>query len=444
MKLMQKKIISYILFFISEGMLNQLTKDPNDSLKKSKKNKQSKSRHGPYVPNFIYPFGRFEGCKMHLRKKQMKENGLEKIERECRSRRKDMSIEKSCHSLAKLSNLNLKIYKPPILCKANIKPCHRMVLRPRAHVLNQLNSNQSARSVRQPDACEIYKSSCSAIQPNKFPKLKSTRLSLKARKRKFYRSSKFIPYPSVIQNKVSKALKTPLSHQRGNFKKPINSSITRGIGLKRMPLSQTTAYTAKDLNCLNYELSSRQERYLRRLQRLEARMSKMKANVDGSDWPGKQKVDYCALSARHLRYLRRLRRVDAALQQANSFNSGEKYWQLQNYPHSSTALSCGSFQMLYKKKDNYDCVDRNLSLPLNLKALAVQRVIKKQQKKCKCSASNWLRGKRFGKNTSTFESGFHYNLRKKRQQYGKTIFGNLLNISLIFSILFVTEIFIKS
>ncbi|KAK3753237.1 hypothetical protein RRG08_024509 [Elysia crispata] len=274
----------------AEGMLNQLTKDPNDSLKKSKKNKQSKSRHGPYVPNFIYPFGRFKG---------------------------------------------------------------------------------------------------------------------------------------FIQNKVSKALKTPLSHQRGNFKKPINSSITRGIGLKRMPLSQTTAYTAKDLNCLNYELSSRQERYLRRLQRLEARMSKMKANVDGSDWPGKQKVDYCALSARHLRYLRRLRRVDAALQQANSFNSGEKYWQLQNYPHSSTALSCGSFQMLYKKKDNYDCVDRNLSLPLNLKALAVQRVIKKQQKKCKCSASNWLRGKRFGKNTSTFESGFHYNLRKKRQQYAQHMLETL-------------------
>ncbi|RUS81519.1 hypothetical protein EGW08_010726 [Elysia chlorotica] len=403
----------------AEVLLKHLTKEPKELLKKGKKkSKVSKSSQSSYFPNFIYPFGRFEDCKMQPRKKETKQDSSLQVKKGFISRGKDTAVQKS--SLAKMNNLKLKLYTPPTLCQSNLKPSHRMVLRSKGHVVNHLNSNQSARSVRHLHACEIFKSSCPAVQPNRFTKLKSARQCRKARhkKGKFHRSKKSKQRPSIMHQKASRSLKvkTPFTNGKGKFKKPSNAFL-RSTKAERMPLFQFQPYTSKGLDCLNCELSCRQERYLRRLQRLEARMSKVNRSVDA----GKQKLYYCALSDRHLRYLRRLRRVDAALQQANSLINERKYYQ-QHCPLSSTALSCGSFQMLYKKKDNYECKERNLSLPLNLKALAAPREMKKQKKKFEGSVSEWLQDKK----PSSFESGFHYNLRnRRREQYAQHMLETL-------------------
>ncbi|GFR98220.1 ATPase family AAA domain-containing protein 2 [Elysia marginata] len=373
----------------AEVMLNLLTKHPNDIQKKRNKPKLSKSKGHKCLPNFIYPFGKFESSESQPGNKGIEVDRVHTLNKKCTRRGVNIPMKNASDSLAKLDNLKLKLYNPPC-----VNPCHRMVLRSRAHLINHLNSNQSARIWQPPITCAVYKSSCPALRSDRFTRLRSTRACSKTWHKKVFKRS--VP-----------------CHQR-NFKKPNNApcQVTKCI---KMPSLQTKLSTSKAWNYPNQELSSRHERYTRRLQRLEARMCEL-TNRHPSDWADKHRSDFCALSARHLRYLRRLRRVESALHKAHA---GGEHLQRHCPPSTSaqSSLSCGSFQMLYKKKDKLDKFERNFSLPLNLKALAAPQIGKRHQKTHKRATLKSVQRKKCGKNSASFMAKLHCNLSKKRRNH---------------------------
>ena len=414
--------------------------------KRKKKSKLSKSRQNHNLPNFIYPFGQFKSSGQ-LRKQdkcspQTKVQTPQKLNKGYLNEGEDLSAHKANESLAKLANMKLKLCDQPALemAKSNFKTSHCMVLRSKAPEINHLNSNQSARSLYNSGASQVYKSSCPALQSTRFSRLRPRIAGSKTwhETKNLHRQTKKSGQLGwsktfMSQKQAAKDFKVPALCQKGNFKIPRNASFKT----KRMLMSSNVqTCVSKNWNRLSHELSSRHERYVRRLQRLEAKISEMTTNSNPSDWADQHKIDYCTLSARHLRYLRRLRRVDAALR-ANSIASGDQCPLQQHSPHSSSSLSCGSIQMLYKKRDTYGRAERNLSLPLNLRDLDGPQVAKKYEAKFQTAALNKLQRKRMHCKSGKIGSTNHYYLRKKRGKHP----GNVLDLSLKFCWTFISLFF---
>lgn len=368
----------------AETMLKFINLRSNGS-RKRKKSKQFKQPHTNYLPNFIYPFGKFENYDPQSENTEQKAGNVLKVTEKSSNSRMSIPLKKKLTSLVKLEKLNLKLYRPPA-----INPCHRMVLRSKVHSGNHLNSNQSARSMQPSINCAVYKSRLPAVRSDRFTRLRS----LKTQNVKRHSSSLLAKDHSTIIKK--KGFKQPFMFVKRKVRRSYKRSckITKSQRLRPLPKSNS-----KNWHFSKQELSSRHERYVRRLQRLEAKMSEM-TNGHPSNWINK--LDFFTLSARHLRYLRRLKRVESALQKASSAKVVQGCTQQHHLFGSSalSSLSCGSFQMLYKKNDNYLKHERNLNLPLNLNALNLQQ--SRTKKKSKRSV---LQEEHLCKNSSSMEPG---------------------------------------